>query len=173
MPACHRHDGNPFFLHLFHAIALHVQDVDAKFLLDLMQPIPLGVEEQLDPTPGAFRKLPSEEIFALHVQLRPAHNYPSAAKHEDELMQNFMQDVENGLMAGPFATKGEAAQFIGCAEQDIITGALAARVERSKTRTIFDATVTAVNDRIREHTPDKTEAPAVADVRHALALQHV
>eukprot|EP00971_Amphidinium_carterae_P321037 6381635-Amphidinium_carterae.1 len=172
--ALHCPPGQPFFLKLFHAVALQAQDVDAHFLLDLLHPLPLGVEEQLPPTPGVFRtKSAAEATIGLHADFSSAQNYPSADKHEEDIMTSFEADVQNGLMAGPFATRQEVANFIGCREEEVIAGALAARVEGSKTRTIFDATITAVNDRIREHTPEKTEAPAVADVRHALALQHM
>eukprot|EP00971_Amphidinium_carterae_P333611 6468418-Amphidinium_carterae.1 len=110
-------DGQPFFLKLFHAIASLAEDVDAGFLQDLLQPLPLGVDEQLPRTPGVFRcKSPTETTFAPPTDFQPAHNYPSADKHEQELLSNFQNDVNNGLMAGPFSTLKAAADFIGCRE---------------------------------------------------------
>eukprot|EP00971_Amphidinium_carterae_P350444 6491545-Amphidinium_carterae.1 len=76
------------------------------------------------------------------------------------------------MVAGPFPSAAEAASYIGCLESELVIGALAARPETGKTRTIFDASITQVNDRIRAHIPQVTEAPGVADLRHALALEH-
>eukprot|EP00971_Amphidinium_carterae_P058306 1153381-Amphidinium_carterae.1 len=87
-------------------------------------------------------------------------------------MASFLKDVDEGLMAGPFTTLEAAAEFLQCEPAQVITGALAARPEGSKTRPIFDASITLVNEKIRANTPEKTEAPSVSDVRHALALEH-
>eukprot|EP00971_Amphidinium_carterae_P104418 2067731-Amphidinium_carterae.2 len=87
-------------------------------------------------------------------------------------MDNFLRDVQEGLMAGPFTTLDKVADFLQCQPDQVITGALAARPEGHKTRPIFEATVNLVNDKIRANTPEKTKAPSVADVRHALALEH-
>eukprot|EP00971_Amphidinium_carterae_P344131 6484338-Amphidinium_carterae.1 len=66
-------------------------------------------------------------------------------------------------MAGPFDSLEQVATFLQCPPSEVITGALAARPEGHKTRPLFDATVTYVNEKIRANTPEKTEAPSVAD----------
>eukprot|EP00971_Amphidinium_carterae_P027745 547068-Amphidinium_carterae.1 len=138
-----------------------------------MQPLPLGVEEKLPPTPGIFQtKLASQVTFLPDDELRSAVNYPSATEHSAALVDNFLKDVSAGLVAGPFATAEQAAQHVGCQASQLVIGALAARPEGHKTRTIYDASVTQVNDNIRAHIPEKTEAPGAADLRHILALEH-
>eukprot|EP00971_Amphidinium_carterae_P014795 291971-Amphidinium_carterae.1 len=138
-----------------------------------MEPLPLGVDQVLPGTPGVFRpKTATEESFATTSDFKPAENYASAAKFEEVLFQGFLKDVQDDLMAGPFGSLEQVASFLQCTTSEVITGALAARPEGHKTRPIYDATVTYVNKKIRANTPEKTEAPSVADVRHAMALDH-
>eukprot|EP00971_Amphidinium_carterae_P097847 1936104-Amphidinium_carterae.2 len=166
-------DGQPFHLNLLYALASRAQDADAAFALELCDPMPLGVEEALRPTPGIFRnKTATERSLLPHSELQSALNYPSALEHERALVANFDKEVKEGLVAGPFESTAAVASFIGCQESELIVGALTARPESGKTRTIYDASVTQVNDRIRAHIPQVTEAPGVADLRHALALEH-
>eukprot|EP00971_Amphidinium_carterae_P314112 6243519-Amphidinium_carterae.1 len=169
----HQVPGQPFFLEIFSALAAHIEDPDWQFPLALRDPLPLGVDQPLPPTPGVFRtKRASEESYNTTAdQFKPAENYSSAERYEEQLLEGFTQDVREGLMAGPFPDLDSVATFLGCAPTEVITGALAARPEGHKTRPIFDATITLVNEKIRANTPEKTEAPSVADVRHAMALE--
>eukprot|EP00971_Amphidinium_carterae_P338138 6475323-Amphidinium_carterae.1 len=120
--------------------------------------MPLGVEEQLEPTPGIFRtKLAAEAYHPTTTAFMPAHNYPSAGRP-------IARELPQGYRGRPHVPPGRG-HYWGLSR-------LAAIPEGSPTRTIFDATVTYVNEKIRAHTPEKTEAPSIADVRHAMALEH-
>ena len=44
--------GQPFRLYLWHTLAQFLSDPDADFLLDLVQGVPLGVDEPLKPSPS-------------------------------------------------------------------------------------------------------------------------
>ena len=45
-------DGQPFRLYLWHTLATFLSDPDAGFLSDLVQGVPLGVNEPLQPSPA-------------------------------------------------------------------------------------------------------------------------
>eukprot|EP00971_Amphidinium_carterae_P312018 6202284-Amphidinium_carterae.1 len=66
-------------------------------------------------------------------------NYPSAFEHERALVANFEKEVQEGLVQGLFDTPAAVANYIGCQESELIVGALAARPETGRTRTIYDA----------------------------------
>ena len=69
-----------------------------------------------------------------------------------------------GMTAGPVASIKEAADYCGVATHKICCGALGAREERDKIRTIHDGTVNFVNGWIQRNIPEKTTAPRPADL---------
>jgi hypothetical protein len=68
---------------------------------------------------------------------------------------------------GPFDLPA-AASACHCLPSELCCGALGAREEFDKVRTIHDGTVNNVNTHIRANSAEKTTAPGVADVLHSL-----
>eukprot|EP00971_Amphidinium_carterae_P279814 5554495-Amphidinium_carterae.1 len=108
-------EGQPFFLDLFVALAMLINDPNARFPLQLKHPMPSGVEEHLQPTLGIFRtKLVAEALHPTTTVFMPAHNYPSAGRHEHQLLENHRKYIAEGLMAGSFESLEQVAEFLQC-----------------------------------------------------------
>jgi hypothetical protein len=105
------------------------------------------------------------------LDLEAQENYKSAKDHEDEVRKTFLEEVPLGMVHGP-CTPLAAATICGCAPEDLIHGALGAKDEGDKIRTIHDATANHVNDRIRANQQEKTTAPTINDWQHAAAVDH-
>ena len=65
----------------------------------------------------------------------------------------------------------EAAYQCGCRPEELVMGALGAKEEKDKVRTIHDGTVVNVNPRIQEHIPERQTYPQQADLFTALATE--
>ena len=161
-----RHEGQPFYLHLLHMLAVHCEDLDADYPLQLQEGVNLGVDAPLLPDPGVWPT--KEELGEMPKDLDPCPpqaevNYPSAAKFEDNIEATFKEEKDLGMVQGPF-TPAQAAEFCGCDISELIIGALAAIDEGDKIRTIFDASITWVNDWIRLNSFHKTTAPGLHDL---------
>jgi hypothetical protein len=146
-------------------------DPDAHYALELAGAVPLGVEEILS-CPSAvwpMKDHPEDSDEEMpDIGSRP--NYPSAEKYEDDLWDQYIEDVSEKLAAGPFDSDAEAASFIGCQPQDLVHGALGVRLEKSKKRPLHDGTIIGINPRIRQNIQVKGQCPMAPDMAHAAAV---
>ena len=102
-----------------------------------------------------------------------APNYLSAETDENAtvLKQQFDEDVQAGMMFGPFLSSDEVAAYLGCNGGDLVYGALAVRDEvGGKKRGLQDGTVVDVNDLIRAHIHRKGSCPARGGLEPAKAV---
>ena len=163
--------GQPFCLDLISALAHKTGDPDWEYPLQLANGVPLGVDEPTWTTPGIW---PTKE----ELSGQPAEddepevpismeNYSSATLHEDTIEATYLEEREMGMTLGPF-TLAEAAATCGCPPEQICCGPLGAREEADKIRTIHDGTAIHVNEHIRRNSAEKTTAPGLADLQHAL-----
>jgi hypothetical protein len=165
-------EGQPFYTRLLHHAAYTAGDTDHQFPLLTEPGLPLGVDEELDPAWGIW---PLKDAYAEGDLLNteddphPEPNYPSEELHRETLRKTYIEDALEGMVIGP-VSPAEAARICNCTEEQLIHGALAAKDEGAKVRTIHDGTVVGVNPAIQAHTPQKTLVPHIPDLMHALAV---
>jgi hypothetical protein len=169
-------EGQPFHLDLLAHLAWEAGDPDWEYPLLVRQGVPLGVEEPTWTSPGIW---PTKEELAGMAALGAddledpcSHdNYSSAEDHQDTIEQTYLEERALGMTLGPY-TLAEAAAVCGCSPEEICCGALGAREEGDKVRTIHDGTIIKVNDHIRANSEEKTTAPGLQDVMHAIREWH-
>ena len=163
---CHQAEGQPFYLNLLSAIATLAGDVDRDFPRQIEKGVPLGVTGPVLEDQGVW---PTKAELGEEVNLDQvptpfaAVNYPSAEVFEDAIEATFLEEAKLNMVLGPF-TINEAAEVCGCTISELCIGALAAIDEGDKIRTIFDATITEVNNWIRKRMTRKTTAPGLHDL---------
>ena len=158
--------GQPFALYLLAAIAKLAGDPDWRYPLEVLDGVPLGVDEDVLDDPGVWPT--KEELGQEPMELEPcapcsAENYSSALRFSEEVDNTFLEEVPLGMVEGPLSEQ-MAAERCQCSVTEMAVGALAAIDEGSKVRTIFDASITNVNDRIRARMRKKTTAPGLHDL---------
>ena len=167
--------GQPFFLELLHHVASEDSDPDARYPLELIKGVPLGVTEQTLRSPDVWplkEELAGQPMEQHNLEDVVAHaNYQSAILHEDTIEQTFNEERNLDMVAGPFEAE-EAASFCQCSIPDLFPGPLGAVEELDKVRTIYDGSVGHQNDHIRKHTVERTTSPTVADLTAALHWLH-
>ena len=167
--------GQCFYLRLLWHLAFATGDLDLQVLRQLEDGPAMGVEEDLACPDGVLvRKLPREEVDAsddLWPHAEPNYSSAEAPENAKFLMDQFDEDVQEGMMDGPFACEAEVAAHLGCSTTQLVYGALAVRDEADgKKRALQDGTVVDVNEAIRSHIHHKGSSPASGDLRHALAI---
>jgi hypothetical protein len=166
-------EGQPFHLNLLSDSAREAADPDWRFPSQLGAGVPLGVEEPTWTTPGIW---PTKEELELEEDLdveipapHSSENYASLAAHVDEVRKTFLEERALGMTEGPYTLEQLAARCL-CEPEEICCGALGAKVEGEKVRTIHDGTIIEVNKHIRHNSAEKTTSPTVADALHALKV---
>ena len=162
-----RPEGQPFYLTLLHLLALEAKDIDCQYPLVVADGVPLGVDNDMLLDPGVWPT--KEELGEEPQELEPAlpswqENYTSADSFAASIRETFVEEAALGMVKGPFKTKEEAAEVCECRPEDLVAGSLAAIDEGDKVRTIFDATISVVNEWIRKHSKHKTTAPGLVDL---------
>ena len=133
-----------------HALANMAGDPNCDYALQLIHSVPLGVDEDVLDDPEIW---PTKEEFGLEPPelepacVRAAENYGSADLFLHEVEKTFLEEKLLGMVQGPF-TKQQAAEVCACGVEEMAVGALVAIDEGDKIRTIFDASITGVSDRI-------------------------
>ncbi len=161
--------GQPFALYLMAAIAKLAGDPDWYYPIEVVEGVPLGVDEDVLDDPDIW---PTKEELGLEpVEMEPtppssADNYSSALRFSEEVENTFLEEVPLGMVEGPLSEQ-MAADRCQCQATDMAVGALAAIDEGNKVRTIFDASITHVNDKIRARMRKKTTAPGLHDLMWA------
>ena len=165
----HVHRDQCFHLDLISALAKHTGDTDWFYPMQIAEGVPLGVDEDIEPTQGIW---PDIEHRKPRPDTKPhsAENYPSAEEHAEIVKETYLADLAMGHVAGPFRTRQEAADCCGCTEAEICLGGLGAKDEGDKVRTIHDGTVNNVNPWIQHHMHQKTTVPLPTDLLYTLAL---
>jgi len=170
--------GQPFRLMLMKRMLQKANDPDYKFMDELAKGLRLGVEDPIPLSPGIWPTVeemrgdfdPEEDDFK-DYELSAKDNYSSADDHLKELEKTYWEEKEMGMVLGPY-TLEEAAKACGCKQEEVITGAMGANVEKDKIRPIYDATTSNVNPRIQKHTLERTTAPGLADGAHCIRWSH-
>ena len=160
-------EGQPFYLGLMKDVLEKAGDPDGGFLEQAKTGLPLGILNELPPTPVIFEEqlrwnLESEDWSGSVWQ---KENYMSAAEHEKYLTEHLDQEVAEGLMV-----KMEEEDFIQAFGENRAVAALAVLVEdevTGKKRVIHDGTHgVMVNHRIRCR--DKVRMPGPREKRALL-----
>ena len=95
--------GQPFKLHLWYRLASFLGDTDARLLLDLVQGVPLGVNEQLVPSPAWPIHIGTvtnpEPLLQCNDSWKSAQDHPDIVQQlvEEELQAGFIELVPGGL----------------------------------------------------------------------------
>jgi len=95
--------GQPFKLHLWYRLASFLGDSDAHFLLDLVQGVPLGVNETLAPSPAwpthTGTVANPEPLLQCSDSWKGAQDHPDIVDQlvEEELQAGFIELVPGGL----------------------------------------------------------------------------
>ena len=151
-------------------MAVAVGDVDCDYPLDVRSGVPLGVDSATLSDPGVW---PTKfELGESPKELEPSPleshaNYLSGEAFAEAIKKTFQEEIPMGMVSGPFANLEEVSSFCECPPDEVVTGALAAIDEGDKIRTIFDATISEVNNWIRKHLLHKTTAPTLHDLMWA------
>ena len=155
--------GQPFLLDLMQDAARLAGDPDWQFPGSVADGVPLGVEEKLE-MPHAI--WPPKLVDDPEPEETPscADNYDSAEDHADLIKATYREEKDLQMTLGPFKDKESAAQACGTTPDSLCTGALGAKDEKDKVRTVHDGTVNGVNKWIQMNIPGKTTAPRVADL---------
>ena len=143
---------------LMKSLLQRANDPDHKFMDELATGLRLGVEDPIPRSPGIWPTVeemrgdfdPEEDDFK-DFDLAAKENYSSADDHLEELEKTYWEEKELGMVLGPY-TLEEAAKVCGCKQEEVITGAMGANLEKDKIRPIYDATTSNVNPRIQKHT---------------------
>ena len=167
--------GQCFYLQLLWQLAFATGDLDLQLLRQLEDGLAMGVEEDLACPDGVLvRRLPREEVDAsddLWPHAEPNYSSAEAPANAQFLKDQFDEDVQEGMMDGPFVCEAEVAAHLGCSTTQLVYGALAVRDEADgKKRALQDGTVVDVNETIRSHIHHKGSSPASGDLQHALAI---
>ena len=99
----HAPPGQPFKLHLWYQLASFLDDPDALFLLDLVQGVPLGVNETLSPSPAwpthTGTVANSEPLLQCSDSWKSAQDHPGIVDQliTEELQAGFIELVPGGL----------------------------------------------------------------------------
>ena len=163
--------GQPFHLNLIHSIAGMAEDVDAEYPLQVKQGVPLGVNSPTWTSPGVWPT--KDELKGESPEWEDLgepsgrENYPSAKDFTSEVRRTFVEEVELGMVQGPY-TKTQAAEVCGCHPEELCPGPLAAIDEGDKIRTIYDGSWGGANAKIQQNTVEKTTAPTVMDCVQAI-----
>ena len=156
-------EGQPFYLQLMSSVANKAGDPDSLYPLKVVAGVPLGVEEPIEATPGIWPKKKNEDPEPPGLPTN-SDNYPSAVEHTQTIRETYIKERKLGMTKGPFKNRAEAARFCGIPLPKVCKGALGAREEKDKVRTIHDGTVNHVNPWIQKNIPEKTTAPRPADL---------
>ena len=93
--------GQPFRLHLWHRLASFLGDSDAQVLLDLVQGVPLGVNEPLTPSPAWPTHTGSvadpEPLLQCSDSWKSAQDDPVDQLVEEEVQAGFIELYPGGL----------------------------------------------------------------------------
>jgi hypothetical protein len=169
----HIPEGQPFRLLALANYAKAAGDPDWEYPLNIEHGVPLGVEEATWTTPGVWptkdelRGQPWEEEAPYKPDNQP--NYNSATLHQDQIEETYIEEREMGMVLGPY-TRKTAATLCNCQESEICCGALGAKDEGDKVRTIHDGTANHVNEHIRRNSTEKTTAPGLQDLIYCIQL---
>ena len=99
----HAPPGQPFKLHLWYQLASFLGDPDAPFLLDLVQGVPLAVNETLSPSPAwpthTGTVANSEPLLRCSDSWKSAQDHPGIVDQliTEELQAGFIELVPGGL----------------------------------------------------------------------------
>ena len=158
--------GQPFELSIISNLARAAGDPDWQYPEDIRHGVDLGVTEPTWTTPGVWptkEELAGQELPEEEFPPPCSHdNYSSAEDHLDIINQTYQEEKELGMVMGPY-TPEEAAAICGCKPDELCHGALGARIEADKVRTIHDGSVNNVNARIKQNSVEKTTAPLPSD----------
>ena len=158
-------DFQPFALKLLHLLLVEMRDPDAEVIEQLKHGVTAGVLEPLPRTPAIYEEQASWRLSWNELTTPDlwTDNYASLEDHKEQVLLQFREEAELGLMK-EYSESDFKAKF----GNDIAVSALAVIVEDSgdKIRVLLDATHgTCVNNRIRCR--DKLRMPSVKE-RHTL-----
>ena len=169
--------GQVFYLLLISGLAGVAQDLDAEFPKEAEKGLPMGVEETLACPQYAMWDRDSDSDCSEDFDLMESrNNYASANEYSKELLQQYMEDLSDDMVAGPFTSDEQPADFLGIPVQEIHHGAQGIKLEdgwnKKQEKGFFDGTSNGTNPRIRKRLRYKSECPSAADLRHALKLEN-
>lgn len=167
-------DGQPVALRLLHHLAAAAAlDAAAQLTCELVDGVNLGVDQELQVPPGVMCEkggdsdADSESEFP---SLCAAQHSVSAKVYEAELIKDYMEDVGEGLALGPMGTE-EAAAKCRCDIKELCFGSTGIIAGGDKYRRIHSGKENGVNARIKANMWHRHQCPALADARHALAVE--
>ena len=160
-------EGQPFHLGLMTGLLKSAGDPDWEYPKSLEHGVPLGVNEELPGSPGVWPPARRKEDEPENP--KGVDNYDSAQQHEEHLHATYEEEARMGMVE-IYDTEQEAADRCNCSKEEMCYGALGAKDEGDKVRTIHDGTVVQVNRWIRMNTPERQLMPTVADGQRAIAI---
>ena len=95
--------AQPFTLHLSYRLATFLADPDADFLLELVEGVPLGVNEELTPSPAwpihTVMVAHPEPLVECHDSWTSAQDHPAIVEElmKEELQAGFIAHVPGGV----------------------------------------------------------------------------
>ena len=163
--------GQPFYLDAIHDVAKQLQDADQDYPLTVKEGVPLGVTTPTLTSPGIWptkAELKGEDPTLIDLPYPTGRaNYSSAEQFTEDIKTTFREERALQMVEGPFTTT-EAANYCGCAAEELCPGPMAAIDEGDKIRTIYDGSWGGANAHIQRNTEECTTAPTVMDCVHCI-----